>query len=243
MTHPPFVPDFLLGLDLGKASDFTALAVVERSRYPDADNPTRTVRRYAVRHLTRWPPKTSYHAIVAEVAGLARTNPIDRPLWPLLAVDQTGVGVAVVETIRKAGIPARLYPLCITAGSAVTAGEDGSVHVPRKELVGVLQLLLQSRRLVFSPLPQRDLLVRELENFKDKSPPAGGESLEAWRERDHDDLVLAVALACWLGERTPDFEAPSSIPNPAHYRVGPARLDPYQNRGGAARLDPYRNRR
>jgi hypothetical protein len=29
----------------------------------------------------------------------------------------------------------------------------------------------------------------------------GHESPEAWRERDHDDLVLAVALAVWCGER------------------------------------------
>jgi hypothetical protein len=180
---------------------------------------------------------------VAEVATLAGTSPIDRPHWPLLAVDQTGVGAAVVEMVRRAGVPARLYPLCITSGGAVTPAEDSSLHVPKRELVGVLQLLLQSRRLVFSPVPQRDLLVRELENFKDKNPPASGESVESWREREHDDLVLAVALACWLGERTPDFEAPSSIPNPDHYRVGPARLDPYQNRGGATRLDPYRNRR
>jgi hypothetical protein len=27
------------------------------------------------------------------------------------------------------------------------------------------------------------------------------DSYEAWREGDHDDLVLSVALACWAGER------------------------------------------
>ena len=30
---------------------------------------------------------------------------------------------------------------------------------------------------------------------------SGNETFESWRERDHDDLVLAVALAAWLGER------------------------------------------
>jgi hypothetical protein len=240
---PPSPPDFILGLDLGKSSDFTALAVVQRTVAPDPENPVRTLRSYAVRHLIRWPLKTSYHTIVAEVAALTKTDPINRPHWPLLAVDQTGVGIAVVEMVRKAGMPARLYPISITSGSAVTPGDDSSLHVPKKELVGVMQMLLQSRRLVFSPLPERDLLVRELDHFKVKITPTGGESFEAWRERDHDDLVLAVALACWLGQWMPDFEAPSSIPNPAQFRVGTARLDPYQNRGGAARLDPYQNRR
>jgi hypothetical protein len=29
---------------------------------------------------------------------------------------------------------------------------------------------------------------------------AGNETFESWRERDHDDLVLSVALACWHGQ-------------------------------------------
>jgi hypothetical protein len=29
---------------------------------------------------------------------------------------------------------------------------------------------------------------------------AGNESFEAWREKDHDDLVLADHKACWAGE-------------------------------------------
>jgi hypothetical protein len=38
-------------------------------------------------------------------------------------------------------------------------------------------------------------------NFKVKVNLATGhDSYEAWRESVHDDLVLAVALACWHGE-------------------------------------------
>jgi hypothetical protein len=33
-----------------------------------------------------------------------------------------------------------------------------------------------------------------------KVSAAGNEAFTGWRERDHDDLVLAVALACWLAE-------------------------------------------
>ena len=32
---------------------------------------------------------------------------------------------------------------------------------------------------------------------------AGNETFEAWRERDHDDLVLAVALALYVGNVQP----------------------------------------
>jgi hypothetical protein len=30
--------------------------------------------------------------------------------------------------------------------------------------------------------------------------PEGNETMESWRESEHDDLVLALALACWTAE-------------------------------------------
>jgi hypothetical protein len=36
-----------------------------------------------------------------------------------------------------------------------------------------------------------------------KITPALNETFEAWRERDHDDLVLSVGLASWLAENVP----------------------------------------
>jgi soluble P-type ATPase len=39
--------------------------------------------------------------------------------------------------------------------------------------------------------------VRELQNFRVKINIATGhDSYEAWRENEHDDIVLAVALVC-----------------------------------------------
>ncbi len=38
-------------------------------------------------------------------------------------------------------------------------------------------------------------------NFKVKIKDNARESFEPWREGIHDDLVLAVALACWWGEK------------------------------------------
>jgi hypothetical protein len=47
-------------------------------------------------------------------------------------------------------------------------------------------------------LPFREILLTELENFRVKiNVNTGHETYEAWREREHDDLVLATALACW----------------------------------------------
>ena len=62
-------------------------------------------------------------------------------------------------------------------------------------------MLLQTKRLkIASALPLADVLVREMSNFRVKMTTLGSEQFEAWRERDHDDLVLAVAMAAWMGE-------------------------------------------
>jgi hypothetical protein len=94
-----------------------------------------------------------------------------------------------------------IRPITITAGHDVV--QDGAGwHVPKKELVSVLQVLLQSRHLqVARQLPMAAVLVKELESFRVKITASAHETFEAWRERDHDDLVLAVALAAWVGHQ------------------------------------------
>jgi hypothetical protein len=95
-----------------------------------------------------------------------------------------------------------VVPVTITGGHAVTRTEDGSYHVPKKELVTSLQVVMQSRRLkIARALPDAALLVRELQNFQVKITAAAHETFGVWREGQHDDLVLAVALASWWGER------------------------------------------
>ena len=102
--------------------------------------------------------------------------------------------------IGRARPRATIRPITITAGH--DAVPDGAGwHVPKKELVGVLQVLLQSHRLhVARALPMAAVLVKELESFRVKITAAANETFEGWRERDHDDMVLAVALAAWVGE-------------------------------------------
>ncbi len=58
-----------------------------------------------------------------------------------------------------------------------------------------------------------DTLKRELLTFRVKINIATShDSYDAWREGDHDDLVLAVAMACWCGERYLTKRA--SLPRP-----------------------------
>src|SRR5262249_44300270 len=68
----------------------------------------------------------------------------------------------------------------------------------------------------------RDVVTRELQNFTVKIKlSTTNETFEAWRERDHDDLVLAVALAAWVAEPPPNqhFVAPKPVEEPYHPRL------------------------
>jgi hypothetical protein len=186
---------YLAGLDLGQASDFTALAILERTRRAGQEAAEQN---FAVRHLERFPLGTPYPAICERMVHLFAQPPLS---GSTLVVDQTGVGRAVVDMIRRARPKAIIRPVTITAGHAVIPDGPGW-HVAKKELVGVLQVLFQSHRLqVVRMLPMAAVLVKELETFRVKITMSANETFESWRERDHDDLVLAVAMAAWVGER------------------------------------------
>ena len=184
------------GLDLGQMQDYSALVVVERTEHPQPDNARKTLYHFAVRHLHRWPLGTAYPAIVADVKALFAVAPLG---GTILAVDQTGVGRAVVDLFRAAGIGGQLWPYTITHGES---GKGSTV--PKKNLVGAVQVPLQDRRLkIAESLPLAPVLAEELQLFRVKVTLSANETFEAWRERDHDDLVLALALALYVGSFPP----------------------------------------
>jgi hypothetical protein len=189
---------FVSGLDLGQAKDFTALAILERIPQADTPNGDRQPDHYAVRHLERPPLGTSYPAVVARVQSLFARHPLAQTT---LAVDQTGVGRAVVDLLAEAQLRAELRPVTITGGHKAAPGEGMGWLVPKKELVGTLQVLLQARRLhVARHLAEAQTLIDELMLFQVKVTAAANETFGTWREGRHDDLVLAVAIAAWAGE-------------------------------------------
>lgn len=99
----------------------------------------------------------------------------------------------------------QLRPVMITSGHQARV-DAGVWYIPKLDLVAVLQLLLQSGRLEISEsLPEAPVLQKELLSFRAKVTAAGNDTFGAdesdWRTRPHDDLVLALAIGAWLGER------------------------------------------
>ena len=63
----------------------------------------------------------------------------------------------------------------------------------------------QGKLKIAAALEHGPTLVNEFAEMRMKMTAAGNEQYEAWREGSHDDLVLAVALACWgMGKAYPD---------------------------------------
>ncbi|CAN5668633.1 hypothetical protein BH20ACI3_BH20ACI3_24460 [soil metagenome] len=112
-------------------------------------------------------------------------------------------GAAVVDIFKQAEINAVLRPILIHGGDSVVY-EGGCWRVPKRELVGVAQVALQTGRLkIASELPEVGVLTQELQNFQVSISNSGFDSYEA-RTGKHDDLVLSLAMALWLsGRRRP----------------------------------------
>ena len=190
-------PCSFLGLALGRSHEPSALAVLDRPRVsPDAP-PSQRRPVYVLTHLVRRPPGTPYPTLADDARAALGAVPDG---GGVLVVDRTAVGRAVLGVVAD-GLRGKAncdcYPVTVTAGS------DGvGWCVPRRDLVGVLQALLQTRRLrVPAALPAADELARDLAGFRDAGPVGGAADAAAWRDGPQDDLCFAVALAAWAGER------------------------------------------
>ena len=113
-----------------------------------------------------------------------------------LAVDATGVGDAVIDQMREAGLAP--VPVIITAGQR-TRRVNGAWRVPKRILVAGLVTALENGRLRLAKgMAYSEALVRELQAFRvtitsPRHATYGGAG-------EHDDLVVAVALAAWWPE-------------------------------------------
>ena len=187
-----------IGLDLGQGAEPTALAVVQRPAPYVAGTPRPP---YALRHLKRFAPGTPYAEVVAFLIDLLHAPNVP---GAAVGVDQTGVGRAVLELINdglRDRVTCKVFAVTLTNGVEAATGELGGWYIPKKELVGALLVLLQTRRLQMPrELPETSTLVRELQNFRMRPALAGGKAELAWRDGEHDDLVLALGLAAWMGE-------------------------------------------
>ena len=183
---------------MGKRQDFSAVAVVEREEKQTAFLPPK-FQRMRVRHLERMPLGTPYVNVVRRVGEIMQHREL--AAQSRLVVDATGVGAPVVEMLRAARLPCGVTSVTITGGEhAHGRGEEW--HVPKKDLMTGLLVLLEDGRLkIHRKLSESAALVRELMDIR-LNPTSGGRvAMGAEGHGEHDDLAVAVALACWRAKR------------------------------------------
>jgi hypothetical protein len=145
---------------------------------------------YRVHHLERLPLKTPFPAQVARVQYIKSRLPRDAAL----VVDDTGVGKGIGDMFEEIG----LSPVRVSIVHGLDTHINGSrVTVPKATLVSTLVARMHGGELfVHESLKEWPVLRRELLNFRPEMTRSGVETWNA-RSGEHDDLVLALALAVW----------------------------------------------
>jgi hypothetical protein len=154
-----------MGLDLGQSVDHSALCGVERVKL---ESPVyRRKFRYVVRLLEEFPLGVSYPEQVKRACATLNHLFV---AGSRCGVDYTGVGRPVYDMLKDARPKVLLYPVLTTSGHNTTFDpKTREVHVPKTELVSLLQVLLQAELLGWHPrLKAAPRLKEQLAKFRVK---------------------------------------------------------------------------
>jgi len=184
---------FVMGLDLGGPADSSGLAVVEGVR------PEGYSQRLNVPHLKSFRRGTGYTKIIEHILEVA-----DEVQLAAILVDQTAAGEPVVKMIQRR-VAINVCPVTIRGDRE--SYSDGLQFISKTTLIGGLTVAFTEGRLHISQeLKETPNLIRELEGYWDRPTSASSLLADSWRDQPSDDLVFAVALACWKLEQPEDFE-------------------------------------
>ena len=190
---------FYVGLDLGQRQDYSALAIVERPdrrlawMATDGD-------KLLVRRVERLALGTPYPGVVARVREIVCGEALAGQCC--LVVDATGVGAPVVDMLRAAGMRCEVTAVTITGGER-ESGSGAAWSVPKRDLIAGVQLALDKGEMrIARQMKDVSALVRELVEVRITAGLGLGKvRIGADGSGQHDDLVVALALACWRARR------------------------------------------
>jgi phage FluMu gp28-like protein len=182
---------YFIGVDLGQRQDHTAIAVIERAEGL-----------MMVRHIERVELGTPYPMVVASLREMVWRQEVRGRC--ALVVDGTGVGAPVVDMLRRAGLGCEITAVTITGGEREHRSGGGQrVTVPKRDLMAGVQVALEQGDMrIARRLKQAGSLVRELVDVRMTAGLWSGRvRFGADGYGEHDDLVVALALACWRAKR------------------------------------------
>ena len=204
--------EYFCGVDIGQARDFSAIAVVRRKlTRPESlvpHRPDHPIPIYAIVHLERI-RGMQYPDLARHLSDLLRRPELYRKTT--VVVDSTGVGRAVADQFREAGVE-NMRRVIFTGGQEARQTQSGYDTVPKTDIVGALLVNYNSGRIRVNPKLRfahefRDEL-SDFEAFQNKQ--TGHVSYESKRDATHDDIVTAVGLAVYWATERAKFTVPVS---------------------------------
>jgi hypothetical protein len=184
-------------------------ALVAGGPYPPARHVTGGELYYVVRTLGRLPLGTPYPAVAERLVSLCEQ------LAPrgqvTVYVDATGVGQPVVDLLEAAGVE-NLFAVYLTGGEREHR-EDREIKLPKMMLVSRMKVLLQTGRVLLPKTPEAETLKIELQNFETRFTDAANLQFGAFKVGAHDDLAVALGLACRAPAGASNTESQVSVGN------------------------------
>ena len=107
-------------------------------------------------------------------------------------------GTEPVKLFRDRNLEPQAFTI---VNGASETWKGNTVGVSKRSVIGATVVLIQGGRLrVAKGLEFGQMLLEELLNFR-MQPAKANDPVEAMREGAHGDLVFAVGLGCWWGDR------------------------------------------
>lgn len=210
--------EYALICDPGKRRDAAGLMVMRNTvqivpRQELLNNQDRTRNLFDIVFIDKFLRKP-YPQLCRDIGMLMNTTDLANNCDLLL--DGNGVGEAVVDILREAGLAP--MPIMAVGGYQVTEvkeefgklfGAPGStqikrlqvvkeIHVPKEDLVAAGQGAVQQKRVrIAKHLRWAPELEKQLNHFKGPDKSKGRKSYEADETSVHDDLVSCFIIGCW----------------------------------------------
>ena len=187
----------IVSLSLGTVAEPSGLVVVDpRTKLEepnDKDGRRDWENHFNVVWIERFPAGRPIPAVVARVSELVSDKRLAKKCSTLLDITSTGAAPLRVFQNRS------LYPGPIDLTNTGAEEYTNGMHrVPLRDVIGAAQVVLQTARLkVASALELAETLVSDLQAF-DPKPIARNPDL---RGGQNGDLVLALAIALWWGDK------------------------------------------
>ena len=189
--------DSMISLSLGTAAEPSGLVVVKpwSSMYPpDGLAPEAGVgNRFDVVWIERFPAGRPLPAIINRISEIASLRQVSQE--SIILLDISSVGTSPLRAFQARG----MYPAAIDLTNTGAEGyANDAQQVPLRDVIGASQVVLETARLkVAGALEEAKTLVSDLQAF-DPKPIGRNPDLRGGR---NTDLVLALAVALWWGDR------------------------------------------